>query len=103
MLKDLEWESLSLRRKQALLTTMYKITNDIVHIDESNYLLPPTETRTRRSHNFKYYLEQTNNDVFKFSYFPRTIREWNTLRVDIVSSTSLDTFQRKLCLFLRED
>ena len=103
MLKDLEWEPLALRRKQARLMTMYKITNDIIHIDKSKYLLPPTETRTRRSHNFKYYLEQTNNDVFKFSYFPRTIREWNSLPANIVSSTSLDIFQRKLGLFLRED
>ena len=64
------FEVVVLRWKQAHLTTMYKITNDIIHIDKSKYLLPPTETRTRRSHNFKYYLEQTNNDVFKFSYIP---------------------------------
>ena len=64
MLKDLSWEPLALRRKQARLTTMYKITNNIIHMDKSKYLNPPTETRTRRSHNFKYYIEQTNNVLY---------------------------------------
>ena len=30
MIKDLEWESLASRRKQARLCTMYKISNDII-------------------------------------------------------------------------
>ena len=104
MLKDLEWEPLALCRKQACLITMYKITNDIIHMNKSKYLIPPTETCTHRSHNFKYYIEQTNNDLFKFSYFPRTIREWNNLPSDIVASTTIDIlFQKKLGFFLRED
>ena len=31
MIKDLEWEPLASRRKQARLCTMYKISNDIIH------------------------------------------------------------------------
>ena len=63
-----------------------------------------TETCTQRSHNFEYYyIEQTNNDVFKLSYFLRAIREWNNLPSDIVSSTTIDLFQKKLGFFLRED
>ena len=103
MLEDLEWEPLALRRKQARLMTMYKITNDIIYIDKAKCLIPPTETRTRRSHKFKYYLEQTNTDIFKFSYFPRTIREWNNLPPNVVSSITPDKFKKQLGLFLRED
>ena len=51
MLKDLEWELLALRQKQPHLMTMHKIT-DIIHMDKSRYLIPLTETCTRRSHNF---------------------------------------------------
>ena len=37
MFKDLEWEPLALRRKQARLMTMYKSTNDIIHINLNIY------------------------------------------------------------------
>ena len=29
---------------------MYKISNDIIHVNKSKYLTPATETRTRGSH-----------------------------------------------------
>ena len=35
---------------------MYKISNDIIHVNKSKYLTPATETRTRRSYGFKYLL-----------------------------------------------
>ena len=61
---------------------MYQITNGIIHADNPN-------TRTRGSHDFKYYVEHTDNDVFKKSYFPRTVREWNSLPSDVVTSGCL--------------
>ena len=86
MIKYLEWDSLASRRKQACLCTRYKISNDIIHVNKSNYLTPATETRTRGSHGFKYFIENISNDVFKYSYFPRIVREWNSFPSDIVSS-----------------
>ena len=56
MIKDLEWEPLASRRKQSHLCTMYKISNDIIHVNKSKYLTPATETRTCGSHDFKYLL-----------------------------------------------
>ena len=104
MIKDLEWEPLASRRKQSRLCTMYKISNDIIHVNKSKYLTPATETRTRGSHDFKYFVEHTSNDVFKYSYFPlRTVREWNSLPSDIVTAKSLDIFKNKLSDYLRGD
>ena len=54
---------------------MYKISNDIIHVNKSKYFTPVTETRTRGSHGFKYFIEHTSDDVFKDSYFPRTMKE----------------------------
>ena len=68
---------------------MYTISNDIIHVNESKYLTPATETRTRGSHGFKYFIEHTSNDVFKYSYFPWAVREWNSFPSDIVSALSL--------------
>ena len=60
MIKDLESEPLTSRRKQARLCTMYKISNDIIHVNKSKYLAPATETRTHGSHGFKYFIEDTS-------------------------------------------
>ena len=45
----------------------------------------------------------TSNDVFKYSYFSRTVREWNSLPSDIVSAKSLDIFKSMLSDYLRGD
>ena len=47
------------------------IIHDIINVNKSEYLTPATQTRTRGSHYFKYFVD-TSNDVFKYSYFPRT-------------------------------
>ena len=43
MIKDLKWEPLASCRKQSRLCTMYKISNDIIHVNKSKYLTPATE------------------------------------------------------------
>ena len=63
-----ELESLASHRKQARLCTMYKISNEIIHVNKSKYLTPVTETRTRGSHGFKYFIAHTSDDIC----FPRT-------------------------------
>ena len=55
------------------------------------------------SHGFKYFIEHSSKDVFKYSYFPRTVREWNSLPSDIVSAKSLDIFKSMLSDYLRGD
>ena len=73
---------------------MYKISNDIIHVNKSKYLTPATETRTRRPYGFKYFIEHASNDVFKYPYFTRTVRDSNGLLSDIVSAKSLDIVLR---------
>ena len=56
-----------------------------IFIETNNYLLVNNDTRTRGSHSYKYRVPKTTKDVFKFSFFPHTIREWNLLPEEIVS------------------
>jgi hypothetical protein len=74
MIKDLNWESLEVRRKKARLTLLYKFSRNLVDVETiNNYLLGNNETRTRGSgHSYKYQVPKTTKDVFKFSFFPRT-------------------------------
>ena len=76
MLETLGWDTLQERRKVARITTMKKITCGRVAINPEDYLLPnSTRTRSVNSAKFKHY--STKTEVFKNSYFPRTIPQWN--------------------------
>ena len=68
MIKDLNWESLEVRRKKARLTLLYKLSRNLVDVETNNYLLVNNETRTRGSHSYKYRVPKTTKDVFKFSF-----------------------------------
>ena len=88
MLKDLGWKTLQQRRQEARLSMMYQMTHNITDFNTDNFLISHTETRTRGSHCFKFQVPKVNKDSFKFSYFPRTIKEWNELPEHIVTCSS---------------
>ena len=96
LIETLGWDSLQLRRKQARLSLRYKLSNILMDINLENLLSRNHELRTRRSHVFKYKVPMAKIDTFKFSFFPRTIAEWNTLPSDVVNSSSLNTFKSKI-------
>ena len=75
------------------LTNIDTIVERQVFEDKSKYLIPANERRTRKSHIFKYHLVHTFKDIFKYSLFPRIVREWNVLPADPVASNSLGIFK----------
>ena len=94
--RKIEWP-LQIRRENSRLAKMYKTVNNLSHAISPNtqYLIPTTSV-TRRNHNFKFIQNSPVTDCFKYSFFPRTVTEWNTLANDIVSASSLDSFKRRL-------
>ena len=93
MIKDLGWDTLEMRRKKARLTTMYKLSHNLIDVETTKYLIHHPEARTRKSHQFKYKIPYASKDIFKFSFFPRTIVDWNCLPEEIVNSRVLDIFK----------
>ena len=94
MLQELGWDSLEERRKQAQLTMLYKIINEIIDIPKERYLTPlATKTRATHSKRLKRYSPST--DTFKYSFFPRTIPLWNTLPATVAEAPSLASFKRE--------
>ena len=76
MLGTLKWDSLQERRKNSSISTMKKIVSGRVAINSDDYLTRNnTRTRSMNSDTFKRY--STRTEVFKNSYFPRTIPQWN--------------------------
>ena len=101
MIRDFGWTTLETRRRQFRLTLMYKLNHGLIDIDRRKYLIQHSESRKRGGHQFKFRAPYANKDVFKFSFVPKTIADWNYLPEAIVSSISLETFKYKLsaCIY----
>ena len=96
MLQELNWETLATRRKTARLSFMYKLSHKLTDFSVAPHLKPNSERRTRGSQPFKFVVPRAKKDVFKFSFFPRTINEWNSLPEDFVNTMFIDSFRSKL-------
>ena len=96
MLQDLQWDTLETMRRHARLSTMYKMCHGLLDGDWGDYLITNRERRTRGSHDFKFIVPKGHKDIFRFSFSPRTITEWNKLPQEIVSRQPLCIFKRKL-------
>ena len=90
MLDTLKRKTQQRRRKEARFNMLYKIQNKEVAISTENSRF------TRNMHNLSFQIPNSNSDYRKFSFFPHTIRDWNSLQPDIVSAGSLTTFKAKV-------
>ena len=75
---------------------MYKLSNNLEDITTEDHLKPNSEKRTPYSHAFKYRMAEVSKDVFKFSFFPRSITDWNSLPTDLVNCEPLSDFKLNL-------
>ena len=96
MIQDLGWKTLESRRTMTRLTLLYKMSRGEIDIDADSFLRPHAESRTRASHSYRYRQDKATKNLYFYSFFPRTLRQWNNLPADIVESNSLSQFQSKL-------
>ena len=95
MLHDLGWQSLDGRRQDQRLVLFYKIINGLASV-ETEDILTPADSRTRKNHSFKFKHLQVNCDSYRFSFFPATISSWNNLPFGIEKVDSVEGFKLKL-------
>ncbi len=93
--QQINMDPLHIRRQTQRLTLMYKITNNYIDIDPYTYLHSTNYQRTRNTHNQTYQTYYANTDSYKYSYFPRTIRDWNRLPQSILNSNTIDSLLHK--------
>ena len=91
MLNELKWDSLQQRRCKSRLTMLYKMSNDLIDISHSDYLIPSTLSHHATGTHFIRPYSMTNYQ--KFSFFPRTIGQWNFLPPSIKLSNNLENFK----------
>ena len=84
-LERLKWESLKKRRKVSRLIMLYKGLKCAVSIP-TNDLVPPIRC-TRNHHSLAFQIPMAGTDIYKSSFFPQTIREWNSLTDSLISAS----------------
>ena len=68
MLHELGWQSLDGRRQDQRLVLFFKIINGLASV-ETEDILTPADSRTRKNHSFKFKHLQTNCDSYRYSFF----------------------------------
>ena len=76
LIQELQWDSLSNRRKNNRLAILHKAIGGHLAIPVQNYL-QPAQRRTRRSSHQNFIEYHSRIDSHKYSY--RTIKDWNDL------------------------
>ena len=93
MIDNLNWEPLEVRRRHERLGMLYRIQHNLVDIPIDRYL-QVSDSRTRGP--TKFFQERISDATYSNSFFPRTVRDWNKLPVEIVSAASLEEFRSLL-------
>ena len=95
MISTLNWQPLQTRRRNACLILLYRIIHDYQTIPHQ-YLPTHTPLNTRSYHNQKLQHYQSRTNVYKFSFFPRAVPEWNNLAAEQVSAMNLKHFRTSI-------
>jgi hypothetical protein len=101
MINKLQWPSLTLRRQTARLGLLYKAIHGAASIPLDGLQKPIRATR--KSDSLSYINLCTRSDSYKYSFFPRTIVDWNNLPYSVRSSSSVDSFKLALGQFYALD
>ena len=87
ILGQLKWESLKKKRKDNRLILLYKGLKGKARIPTDD-LIPKTR-RGRNQHSLAFQIPSASKDVYRYSFFPQTIRDWNDLLESLISSAEL--------------
>ena len=76
MIAELSWQSLEEGRRIHRLTLLYQIQRGLIDINAGS-ILRSNDKRTRGAH--RIYQPSATQPVYKYSFHPRTIQDWNRL------------------------
>ena len=91
LLSSLNIPTLQHRRNSSRLSLFYSIVNNLLPINIPSHY-QRTQFRTRIHHPTHFILPQATLNSFKYSFYPRTIGDWNNLPVDVIESRNLEEF-----------
>ena len=92
-LNFLNWPTLEHRRKVNRLTLMYKTLHGQAAISIPPHVKHQTVTKTQNSDSMKFTPVETSCDEYKYSFWPRTINDLNSLPPNIINLTVTSNFK----------
>lgn len=98
MLEQLGWDTLELRRKKARLTMLYKMHCNLVATNQEKYLEPAGRSSSRM-HRLSCKVPESKTNYHLYSFFPTSIRDWNSLPLNVVGAQSINSFRAQLDMF----
>ena len=84
ILEHLKWESLKKWRRDSRHILLYKGLKGKASIPTDDLI--PLVRRCRNDHSVAYQITIANTNIYKCSFFPQTIRDWNALPDSLISS-----------------
>src|SRR5271170_106081 len=95
MLCELKLVELATRHKHARLSLFFKMDKGLTPmVTPTELQLKHVQGRTNNGRSYNHFI--CHSDPFFSSFFPCTIRDWNSLPSDLVSLSSVDIFSTKL-------
>ena len=95
MLHDLGWPTLQSRRRLNSLSIFYKAVNHLIAIPLNDDCLQPTRVTRKTSGSSRVFTPiGCACDAYKFSFYPRTIRDWNGLSDNVRNSKTVEIFNK---------
>lgn len=89
-------ETLQERRRKERLKYMHLIYHGTLKLNRDQYIKHVSRRPTRSHHSKKLNDFACKTDSFKYSFFPRTVREWNSLCRDAMECPTLETFLKMI-------
>lgn len=86
----------TVRNRICRLKFLFQLVNGHYNINTSKFFTYSSGYNTRRRHALSITPLNARNNVFKYSFFPRTITDWNNLNSEIVTQNSLSMFEKCL-------
>src|SRR5260221_132195 len=93
MLQLMDWPTLETRRQTNRLIVFYKAVNGLIAIPLDQLAHSACVTRQSSSLHQTYIQLASHCDAYKFSFFPRTVKSWNSLNDAIRNKPSVDSFR----------
>ena len=91
MLNHLQWLNLKSKRRNTGLTLLFKAVRNLVLPDRCL----PSVSFTRTNNPLKFSQFQCRVNSHNYSFLPRTLKEWNNLKIDyiVIDTINLETFK----------
>ena len=102
LIRSLNWDMLSTRRKIARVCVLHKAIGGHLAIPVSDCLRPATRS-TRLSNPNSFIPISTRTDCYKYSFFPRTALDWNSLPSSIQEIKDSNNFKTQAHLHFQQE